>query len=201
MPIIITAAKEYDFSVTDEPDVRNMTEALHLSGLIVSALNATIRVGLHKNETNESLFVKPFDKGQTNAPIDLTFGNQEANVKVELAAIDGFREKLFNVIATTKNTLSESLTTEAIQRDMQNLEKLLERYAQSVLRPQPEDLEATVKSHLEVTNHQDENLSFLFQLANKSTDERIQYDKVIASCLPAVHLMLEKYESTQKEAL
>lgn len=90
MPIIITAAEEYDFSVIDEPDVKNMVEALHLTRLIVSALKATVRVGKHQNETNDSLFNKPFEKGQTNAAIDLTFDDNKPEAIMVLPAIKSF---------------------------------------------------------------------------------------------------------------
>ncbi|EPT2759202.1 hypothetical protein ACVP6W_003485 [Vibrio cholerae] len=71
MPITISIADEVDFEVWDEPTVVDMTEAIHLSGLLISALNADVIVGRHDNETNESLLAAPLKKSQTNGCIDL----------------------------------------------------------------------------------------------------------------------------------
>lgn len=71
MPITISIADEADFEVWDEPIVVDMTEAIHLSGLLISALNAHVFVGRHDNEINESLLAAPLKEGETNGSIDL----------------------------------------------------------------------------------------------------------------------------------
>ncbi|EHA1126437.1 hypothetical protein FG475_15055 [Vibrio navarrensis] len=71
MPITISIADEADFEVWDEPIVVDMTEAIHLSGLLISALNAHVFVGRHDNEINESLLAVPLNEGETNGSIDL----------------------------------------------------------------------------------------------------------------------------------
>lgn len=72
MPITIAAINESDFQYWDEPQVVDMTEAIHLSGLIISALNAEVSVGRHKNEINECLLATPLQKGETSGIINLT---------------------------------------------------------------------------------------------------------------------------------
>ena len=72
MPITISIADEANFEVWDEPVVGDMTEAIHLSGLLISALNAHIFVGRHKNETNKSLLAAPLKEGDSSGKIDLT---------------------------------------------------------------------------------------------------------------------------------
>lgn len=71
LPITISIADTADYEFWDEPTVVDMVEAIHLSGLLISALNAHVLVGRHKNETNESLLATPLKDGETNGCIDL----------------------------------------------------------------------------------------------------------------------------------
>jgi hypothetical protein len=74
MPITICADGEYYLPLdTDmsEADVHDMTEALHLVGLITQAINAKVIVGRLVNETNEDVLVTPLIENQTNAHINI----------------------------------------------------------------------------------------------------------------------------------
>ncbi|WP_261641006.1 hypothetical protein [Erwinia mallotivora] len=71
MPITITAEGEADFTVPDEPTVYDLTEALHLAGLITRALDAQVVLGLGKNETNPAVLARPLATGETNGPVNL----------------------------------------------------------------------------------------------------------------------------------
>lgn len=72
MPLTICAGGTVDFECWDEPDVTDMAEAMHLSGLVISALNAQVIVGRHNNEINKDLLAVPLTPGQTNGAIDLS---------------------------------------------------------------------------------------------------------------------------------
>ncbi|MCX8959095.1 hypothetical protein EHW65_18215 [Erwinia psidii] len=71
MPVTVTAEGEANFSVLDEPTVYDLTEALHLAGLIIRALGAKVVLGLGKNESNPAVLARPLAEGETNGPINL----------------------------------------------------------------------------------------------------------------------------------
>lgn len=71
MPITICAAKKSFFDCWDEPDVIDMTEAVHLVGIITTALSATIICGLHRNEVNHAVLDQPLKGNETNGKMDL----------------------------------------------------------------------------------------------------------------------------------
>ncbi|MCW6560052.1 hypothetical protein NFB50_16460 [Yersinia ruckeri] len=71
MPITITATGMQHFGGTDEPYVYDMTEALHLSGLVIRALDVTVEVGRGSNEVNAALLANPLGENHTNGPINL----------------------------------------------------------------------------------------------------------------------------------
>jgi hypothetical protein len=55
----------------EDLNVPDMSEALHMIGLVVTSLGAKVELGLSKNETNPSCTKTPWKPGQTNAPVDL----------------------------------------------------------------------------------------------------------------------------------
>lgn len=71
IPVTITAAGRQMLDVPDEPEVFDMTEALHLAGLIIQALDATVTVGRTGNEVNEAVLSGPLPAGHTNGRINL----------------------------------------------------------------------------------------------------------------------------------
>jgi len=71
IPVTITAAGRQMLDVPDEPEVFDMTEALHLAGMITQALDATVTVGRTGNEVNETVLPAPLPAGNTNGRINL----------------------------------------------------------------------------------------------------------------------------------
>ncbi|MGX9517243.1 hypothetical protein ACWX0P_00080 [Vibrio mediterranei] len=71
MPITITACQHQQLHHLDEPDVQDMTEALHLASLIICALEAQIEIGRHHNEINEHVLARPLKGKETNGDIYL----------------------------------------------------------------------------------------------------------------------------------
>lgn len=71
IPVTITAAGRQMLDVPDEPEVFDMTEAVHLAGLIIQALDATVTVGRTANEVNEAVLPAPLAAGHTNGRINL----------------------------------------------------------------------------------------------------------------------------------
>lgn len=71
IPVTITAAGRQMLDVPDEPEVFDMTEAAHLAGLIIQALDATVTVGRTGNEVNEAVLSGPLPAGHTNGRINL----------------------------------------------------------------------------------------------------------------------------------
>lgn len=71
LTVSITALAQQRLDITDEPDVFDMTEALHLAGLITQALNATVTVGRTDKEANEAVLSAPLPAGHTNGRINL----------------------------------------------------------------------------------------------------------------------------------
>ena len=71
MPIVITATGEQMLEIIDEPEVFDMTEALHLAGLIVRAMDAKVIVGRGQNEINPEVLAKPLIGRETNGKINL----------------------------------------------------------------------------------------------------------------------------------
>lgn len=75
IPITICAEGEYSFhysnTICDEPDVSDMAEAIHLAGIITSALDAKIILGRHQNEVNHDVLQRPLESGETNGCINL----------------------------------------------------------------------------------------------------------------------------------
>lgn len=71
IPVTITAAGRQMLDVPDEPEVFDMTEAVHLAGLIIQALDATVTVGRTANEVNEAVLPAPLPEGHTNGTINL----------------------------------------------------------------------------------------------------------------------------------
>lgn len=65
------AAGRQMLDVPDEPEVFDMTEALHLAGMITQALDATVTVGRTGNEVNETVLPAPLPAGNTNGRINL----------------------------------------------------------------------------------------------------------------------------------
>jgi hypothetical protein len=80
IPLTITAAGRQMLYWMDMPDVPeeskelevfDMTEAAHLAGLIIQALDATVTVGRTNNEVNEAVLPAPLPAGHTNGRINL----------------------------------------------------------------------------------------------------------------------------------
>lgn len=71
LTVTITALGQQRLDITDEPDVFDMTEALHLAGLITQALNATVTVGRTDKEANEAVLSAPLPAGHTTGRINL----------------------------------------------------------------------------------------------------------------------------------
>lgn len=71
MPITITASGQLELAHLDEPQVYDMTEALHLVGLITRALGARVVIGRGGNEVNPAVLQKPLKDAETNGPIEL----------------------------------------------------------------------------------------------------------------------------------
>ncbi len=71
LSITICAGGETDFDHWDELTVVDMTEALHLIGIVLTAINASISCGKVNNEINESILSKPLTNYETNGKIDL----------------------------------------------------------------------------------------------------------------------------------
>lgn len=71
MPVTITATGQQRLDIHDEPDVFDMTEALHLAGMITQALGATVTVGRTVNEANQAVLPAPLPAGHTNGTINL----------------------------------------------------------------------------------------------------------------------------------
>ena len=53
---------DYEGSDVCVPD---MTEALHMAGIIIRSIGMPVEIGLFHNETNESLLAKPLTENQT----------------------------------------------------------------------------------------------------------------------------------------
>lgn len=60
----------HDFDL-EQPGVPDMTEALHMVGIVAEALEATIEIGCRQNETNKYCTPAPWQPGQTNARLVL----------------------------------------------------------------------------------------------------------------------------------
>ncbi|MCL6336287.1 hypothetical protein EXT65_21065 [Pectobacterium carotovorum subsp. carotovorum] len=71
MPVTISAVERQMLDDLDEPDVFDMAEAVHLVGLITQALDATVIVGLGRNEINPHVLAQPLGEGHTNGAINL----------------------------------------------------------------------------------------------------------------------------------
>ncbi|EKN4699667.1 hypothetical protein JE939_002839 [Yersinia ruckeri] len=75
MPVNISAVErqlfEFRNEFPDEPEVFDMAEAVHLTGLITQALDAKVSVGLGRNEVNPDVLAKPLEEGHTNGEINL----------------------------------------------------------------------------------------------------------------------------------
>lgn len=76
-PITLCAQGEHEFLEVNggaaEADVYDMAEALHVAGMIVAGLNASISLGRRQNEVNEAVMASPLPPGHTNGPISLSF--------------------------------------------------------------------------------------------------------------------------------
>lgn len=73
MPITIFVSGQQllDLEYVDKPQVFDMTEALHLAGLITAALNAKLILSRWCNETNPDVIAKPLEQGKINGKINL----------------------------------------------------------------------------------------------------------------------------------
>jgi hypothetical protein len=71
MTITISAVGRLMLDYLDEPEVYDMTEAVHLVGLITKALDAKVLVGRGDNEINTAILDNPLSEGQTNGTINL----------------------------------------------------------------------------------------------------------------------------------
>lgn len=71
-PLTLLATGQHDFHVGPsgtDASVPDMTEAIHMLGILARALDASVQIGLHENETNESVLSQPLQQGQTNGPM------------------------------------------------------------------------------------------------------------------------------------
>lgn len=73
--IICTGRTLLEYPYLDAIEVVDIVEALHLSSLIIQAVNATVVTGRHESEINESLLARPLEKYETNGQIDLWQNN------------------------------------------------------------------------------------------------------------------------------
>src|SRR5690554_4619522 len=76
-PITLCAEGEHEFLDVKgggaEADVYDMAEALHLAGLIATALDAHVSIGRHQNEINENVLESPLEPGHTNGVVSTRF--------------------------------------------------------------------------------------------------------------------------------
>lgn len=54
-----------------EPYVHDLTEALHMAGIVSASLGATVELGCRDNETNEAVLARPLLPGETNGNLAL----------------------------------------------------------------------------------------------------------------------------------
>lgn len=65
-PMTFVVGETHDFDL-EEPNVPDMTEALHMVGILCEALGATIEIGRRCNEVNRYCTPEAWGPGQTNA--------------------------------------------------------------------------------------------------------------------------------------
>lgn len=73
-PITLSEAGKHSFHVsTQDVDtlVPDLVEAIHMVGIIVRALDATVSMGRYVNEVNAAVLAQPLKPGETNGPMAL----------------------------------------------------------------------------------------------------------------------------------
>ena len=71
MPLTICAAGRYQLSYIDEPEVFDMAEAIHLAGIVITALGAKMTIGRQVNEVNPDVLQRPMKPDETNGRMNL----------------------------------------------------------------------------------------------------------------------------------
>lgn len=70
-PITITICNEPDYAHLDEPDFSDITEAMHMIGILSQSLDLKISAGRTGNEINEALLERPLSGKETNGKLKL----------------------------------------------------------------------------------------------------------------------------------
>lgn len=71
IPVSVSALGEQCAEPVGELTVYDMTEALHLIGMVTRALDAEVTIGRYRNERNVAVLAQPLQAHQTNGPINL----------------------------------------------------------------------------------------------------------------------------------
>lgn len=61
--------RDVDLTLTCEPHVPTMADALHMLGIVLAALDARMTLGRRGMEVNEDVLYEPLEKGRTNGPM------------------------------------------------------------------------------------------------------------------------------------
>lgn len=70
-PITITICAESNYDYLDEPEFSDISEAMHMIGILTKSLSLEVEIGRTCNETNQKLVSKPFSENQTSGELKL----------------------------------------------------------------------------------------------------------------------------------
>ena len=73
-PITLITGAAHDFSTSPmgtDACVPDMSEAMHMAGMVIELLNARVSLGRYHNETNPEVLARPLKPGQTNGAMAL----------------------------------------------------------------------------------------------------------------------------------